>query len=82
MTIRITTFRHGGWDGWRWFNVSAPAWLITVGHRSCFIVLWNAFYRATTGGTFWGFGVVQIKRRHLLYVGHDAVSFCFLGKTR
>ncbi|HXI15062.1 MAG TPA: hypothetical protein VNM48_01735, partial [Chloroflexota bacterium] len=51
----------------RWFNLSSP--LIRIGRRR--IRLWNLFNRCALEAHWWGFGVLQIGNRHLLYAGHD-----------
>ena len=61
-----------------WFNVSAPAFRSPIGR----VRLWNLFRRVSTDGTWWGFGLLQIGSRHLLYVGEQGVRALFLGKTR
>lgn len=55
-----------------WFNVSAPVWLIPAPHRAgkVFVRLWNLHRRhSAKDGKWWGFGLLQIDKRHLFYVG-------------
>lgn len=66
-----------------WFNISAPYWR---GFR-----LWNCFNRVTAkDGHWWGVGLLQIRNRHLLFVGRLPngrrgislyVRAFFLGRT-
>ena len=59
----------------RWFNVSSPHWLLPVGWFSWRTVrLWNLFNRVSTQGHWWGFGLLQLGRRHLLFVGDGGLD--------
>lgn len=60
-----------------WFNWSAPVW--RIGRTR--VRLWNLFNRRSTQGHWWGVGLLQIGKRHLLFVGHDGVRALFLGET-
>ena len=66
-----------------WFNWSAPE--IPIRHRKrgiiAYVWLWNLFNRISTDGHFWGVGVLQIQNRHLLYIGYNGISICFIGRT-
>lgn len=63
---------------WRWFNAGSPNLKI----RGRNVWLWNAFNRYTSDGEhWWGGGLLQVGRRHLLYVGHSGVSVLFIGQT-
>lgn len=63
-----------------WFNVSSPYW--RIGRRRILIRPWNLFNRRTNDGDhWWGFGLLQIGRRHLFFVGHCGVSLLFIGQT-
>jgi hypothetical protein len=64
------------WEGWRWFNVGGPVFVI----NGTFIQLWNAFHKDSTAGRFWGFGILQIGHRHLFAVGFSGVSILFIGR--
>lgn len=59
----------------RWFNISAPYWLIGPVR----LRLWNLFNRRAQDGHYWGLGLLQINGRHLLYIGHSGVGLFFLG---
>jgi hypothetical protein len=63
------------WDGWRWFNVSAP-WLRFRDQRVR-VRPWNLFHRDSTDGRFWGFGVLQVNRRHLFFWGSSGLWVAF-----
>lgn len=69
----------------RWFNWSAREIAIRRRDRIrtliAYVWLWNIFNRVSTHGHFWGVGVLQIKNRHLFYIGHNGVSICFIGRT-
>ncbi len=39
----------------------------------------NCFHRKSTDGLYWGFGIFQIGKRHLFYVGFTGVSILFIG---
>ena len=56
-----------------WFNLH-PEFIYTFGARW---KLFNAFNRVSEDGHFWGFGILQIYGRHLLYVGHDQAWVLF-----
>ncbi len=58
-----------------WFNLSAP-WCRPGG---LWVRLWNVFNRRSTEGHYWGFGLLQIQQRHLLYLGHSGAMLLFLG---
>jgi hypothetical protein len=60
-----------------WFNVSAP-WM-RIGRVN--VKLWNFFNRVSTDGHWWGFGLLQIGKRHLLFVGFCGVRALFIGET-
>jgi hypothetical protein len=62
----------------RWFNISAPVIRIRGNH----IRLWNLFNRHTSDGDhWWGIGILQVNRRHLVFVGFCGVYFFFVGET-
>jgi hypothetical protein len=62
----------------RWFNLSAPHWLIA--HRVT-VCPWNIFNRRTSDGDhFWGVGILQIGNRHLFAVTFSGVSILFIGR--
>jgi hypothetical protein len=72
------------WEGWHWFNISSRMWLLPLGWRVehpqlTSVRVWNAFRRVTTQGTSWGFGVLQIGRRHLLFVAGGDMRDCARG---
>lgn len=67
-----------------WFNLSAPG----IVWRCRLIKPWNAFHhvydrewarRAEEPARQWGFGLLQVGRRHLLYVGH---AYAYVGFVR
>lgn len=65
----------------RWFNLSAPRWTVRVlGHRVS-VRLWNVFNRVSTEGHWWGVGVIQIGRRHLMYIDSAGVYVLWIGET-
>lgn len=65
----------------RWFSVPSPMWRIP-GTRSR-VRLWNCFNRHTSDGDhWWGFGVLQIGRRHLFCVAFSGISVLFIGQTQ
>jgi hypothetical protein len=67
---------------WNWFNISAPYWVFHVGNRRVSMRLWNLFNRVTSDGQhWWGFGVLQIGKRHLFYIGYNSVSMLFVGQS-
>jgi len=77
----------------RWFDASAPHWLIPAPHRSgkFTLRLWNLWRRYSREGHWWGFGILQIGRRHLFYLGRTpgyperevwAWGLLFLGSQR
>lgn len=80
------------WSNRRWFNVSAPMWRLPIpGNERRTVRLWNAWRRLSNDGRWWGVGLLQIGRRHLLYVGRTQGyperevwdwSVLFLGPTR
>ena len=55
----------------QWFNISAPMWRLPRGSHLRF---WNAFNRHSTGGHWWGLGLLQLGRRHLFYVGNTSAT--------
>jgi len=66
-----------------WFNLSSPG----IVWRRRLIKPWNAFRRRYQGewakannepALQWGFGVLQVGRRHLLYVGHAYAYLLFV----
>lgn len=64
---------------WRWFNLDGPSFKV-MGRR---VRLWNAFNRHTNDGDhWWGFGVLQVNRRHLFFVAFSGVSVLFIGQTQ
>ena len=68
-----------GWS-WDWFNASAPMWLMPVKWRRWVssVRLWNLHNRRSSEGWWWGIGVLQIGRRHLLYLGDRGVCVAFV----
>lgn len=71
----------------KWFNVSAPMWLLPVRWRHWVdaVVLWNLFNRVSVDGHWWGVGVLQLGHRHLAYVGHTGFCLGFVwlvGRAR
>ena len=81
------------WLNKRWFNISSPMWLPPVKYRlpNCWwcptsIRLWNLFNRhAITGEHWWGFGIFQLGRKHLFWIGNQGSGFkikiFFFGET-
>jgi hypothetical protein len=68
----------------RWFNVSSPMWWFRIGGKRINIRLWNLFYRGHLDGSqgrVWGFGILQIGRRHLFCVTWSRMSVLFIGQT-
>ena len=61
----------------RWFNWDAPR-LSILGRNVWFWVLFN---RHSTEGHWWGVGILQVGRRHLLFVGHCGIRALFIGQT-
>lgn len=62
-----------------WFNLSAPWIAKSMDWR---IRLWNLHNRVTADGDhWWGFGLLQIGKRHLFYVGDGGVRALFIGQT-
>ena len=58
------------WTNARWFNVGAPTWRPTLpGRGRQTVKLWNLWRRYSADGRWWGVGLLQVGRRHLLYVG-------------
>ena len=43
--------------------------------------VFNAFFRRSTERTWWGFGVLQMGKRHLFFVGNVGISILFFGTT-
>ncbi len=39
----------------------------------------NCFRRVSNDGTYWGIGIIQIGKRHLLYIGYTGTAFMFFG---
>lgn len=80
--IRLYAF-NWSWDGWSWFNLGGPTFMIkrTSHSRPIFVWFWNAFNRVTTEGHYWGFGILQIGNRHLFFVGNTGIRAFFLGRT-
>lgn len=74
------SFSNGArWPDWRgpaWFNLGVGFVLIVtlppaLGCRGWCIAPWNAFRRHYSDGSKqWGFGLLQIGGRHLLYQGY------------
>ena len=67
----------------RWFNLSPHGIL----WRGYLIKPWNAFNRwfdphwatqMNEPAHQWGFGLLQIGRRHLIYIGHDSAYLLFV----
>lgn len=75
----------------RWFNASAPHWLVRrPRHRYMTVRLWNLFNRHGQSFHWWGIGLLQVADRHLFYIGRTqaydgstcwAVSVLFIGRT-
>ena len=63
-----------------WFNANA-------GFRKSKIFgqhwkFFNLFRRVNANMNIWGVGLLQIGNRHLFYIGSNAFSIFFLGKTK
>jgi hypothetical protein len=41
----------------------------------------NAMNLNLSSGHFWGFGLLQIGRRHLFFIGNVGISILFIGET-
>lgn len=68
------------YEGLTWFNLSSP--YISKHKRGLWVRPWNAFNRVTADGDhFWGFGILQVGKRHLFCIGTSGVSILFIGKT-
>jgi len=62
---------------WQWFNLSTPRWRIgRTGVR-----LFQVFNRVSTDGHWWGIGLLQVGKRHLLFIGSCGVRALFIGET-
>lgn len=55
------------WESWAWFNFHRRYFHIGKIHFKFF----NCFYRNGYSLTSWGFGLLQIKSRHLLMICRD-----------
>ena len=84
---RIRSVSHMDWDSPRWFNLSAPLWMIFPpsrlrAPRPLVVCLWNVFNRHYIDGAhYWGFGLLQVGNRHLFAVMFSSVSILFIGRT-
>lgn len=77
----IRQYTHFEWSSLRWFNVSAPMWILHWGRRSFCLCLWTLFNRRCADGDhYWGAGVLQIGNRYLFAVMFSGVSILFIGR--
>jgi hypothetical protein len=64
-----------------WFGVRTGDTMLHVGNRSIIFCIAQAFNRRFVNGVHcWGFGILQIGRRHLFYIGSSGVSIGFIGR--
>lgn len=81
MSIKTVSAKWSpSWEGRRWFNISSPFLTARWRRGHLFLRLWNLYNRRAVQGHFWGFGILQINSRHLLYIGHDSFHLLFLGR--
>jgi hypothetical protein len=60
----------------QWYNASAPLWRPFGRLHVC---LWNLFNRRCADGDhYWGFGLLQIGKHHLFYIGHEGGHLLFV----
>lgn len=60
----------------QWFNLN-PGFKRTIFGAN--FKWFNCFNRVNSIFHTWGFGIIQIGRRHLFYVGSNGVSILFIG---
>lgn len=67
--------RGPDWSGPDWFNVGAPALVVCWrGNLIAHVWLWDCFRRVSESDHAWGVGLLHVKRRSLIYIGHDHVD--------
>lgn len=76
----IRQFTSWEWAGARWFNLSAPMWIVFAGKRNFNLCLFSLFNRVSTDGHYWGISLLQIGHRHLFAVCFSGVSILFVGR--
>jgi hypothetical protein len=82
-------YRGWEWRSWRWFHLSSPMWIwwwprwlpaLPNGRKQATLRLWNLFNRVTADKQhWWGIGVLQLGRLHLIYIGDAGCRVLFLG---
>jgi hypothetical protein len=80
---RMETISYPSWE-WsspRWFNLSAPLWIIHFRRIALAFCLWTLFNRRCADGDhYWGVGLLQIDHRHLFCIAHSGISILFIGR--
>jgi hypothetical protein len=82
----VSSGGHIEWGGLDDFNLSCPFYIRVVHYWGPMLRLWNLFRHVYPSLHCWGFGVFQIARRHLFFVGDQGdgrvrVCVLFVGKT-
>lgn len=61
-----------------WFNVSTPCWKVA----GKYVTLFQVFNRRAQQAHWWGFGLLQIGKRHLLLIHHGGLRALFIGTSQ
>jgi hypothetical protein len=69
---RLVIHWHPVYEGFAWFNISAPWIALYVGPRwHLSIMLWEWFNKECVDAHYWGFVLLNINGRALLSITHD-----------